>query len=274
MQPKDLLWRPCFLKGNMRSVKFNKQTNLIKKIILALFLIILILLILMFFKSDFFKVHLVDISLNKINCADQKTIKEKSEVLNKNIFLLDGKKINDNLKNKFICIQDVKLEKNLPSKIKLDIQGREAVAQLLSISGFEASASSLIENTATPSALQITDTSLVDSEGVIFSKETSLSQPKIYIYGGKLEDEYLIKTLSILKALRDLQLDNTIVYVFNHLLVTQSKPKIIFRLDGEKNIQIASLQLILQKAKIDDKELEVVDLRFDKPIVRFAPKKK
>ena len=49
--------------------------------------------------------------------------------------------------------------------------------------------------------------------------------------------------------------------------------KVIFRLKNEVDIQLASLQLILDKAKIDEKELEFIDLRFDKPVVRYAPKK-
>ena len=61
----------------------------------------------------------------------------------------------------------------------------------------------------------------------------------------------------------------------NYLIVFPQvdNPKVFFRLDNEIDLQLASLQLILEKAKIDERILEFIDLRFDKPIVRFAPKK-
>ena len=58
-----------------------------------------------------------------------------------------------------------------------------------------------------------------------------------------------------------------------NILVTETIPKMIFKLDNVDS-QLASLQLILSEAKIESKELEIIDLRFDKPVIKFAPEKK
>ncbi|MBI4038755.1 hypothetical protein HY384_02235 [Candidatus Daviesbacteria bacterium] len=51
-----------------------------------------------------------------------------------------------------------------------------------------------------------------------------------------------------------------------------NNPRIIFRLSNSLDVQLASLQLILGKAKIDGSRLEFIDLRFDKPVLKFTPK--
>lgn len=239
-------------------------------------LFILIFIVIFFLKSDSFKIHSLSLNLLQVNCTDEKNLKEKSNLLNKNIFFIDEKNTTFDLKNKFICIKDVQIAKNLPDKISMNIKGRVSVAELIPVLDLEASVSALIENTATPSASL--DAYLVDDEGVIFAKGFA-DVSKIYYsgkpisLGGKLTDEYLNKTLFILKLLKEFMMDDSKLYIVDNLLITNSYPKVIFRLDKEKEEQIASLQLILQKAKIDNKELEFIDLRFDKPIVKYAPKK-
>ena len=47
----------------------------------------------------------------------------------------------------------------------------------------------------------------------------------------------------------------------------------IFLLDRDNQKELASLQLILQRNRIDLRSIESVDLRFDKPIVTFEKKK-
>lgn len=42
-----------------------------------------------------------------------------------------------------------------------------------------------------------------------------------------------------------------------------------FNLEKEVHLQFASLQFILWRAKIEGKNLKTIDLRFDKPVVRY-----
>lgn len=256
-----------------------KKRNSFWEILLLIFVVIICIIIYLLLRSNLFTIQAAQVKSEKIDCTDENNLKEKSEVLGKNIFLLDEKNIEENIKKNFICIKSVNFSKVFPNRIKINVAGRNPVAQLISVKNFEVSVSALIENTATPSSNQKEDTYLSDNEGVVFSKADDLDIPKIYIFGhdlslgNKLPDDYLQKSLNILNDLKNLGIDNKQTNIFNNLFITTSVPKIIFRLDQDIRLQIASLQLILKIAKIDKVDLEFIDLRFDKPIVKFAPKK-
>ncbi len=239
----------------------------------AFFLAVLLLMLLIIFKSNFFTIKQINIKSAKVSCIDEKSLKEKSNLFGQNFFLVDEKKVKEVIKKNFICIKDINLSKNLPDKIKLDIIGRIPAVSLYSIKNWEASASSLIENVATPSADLTDEPNLIDDEGIIFSKGDFQFLPKIYFFGDKPAGDYLAKALNILKSLKDLSLDNSHIFIFKNFFITSGNPKVVFDLDEDIDIQIASLQLIVQKAKIDSSKLMFIDLRFDKPVVKYAPKK-
>lgn len=264
------------LRKRHRKNKFGYS----RKILPIMILILLGLIIILFLKSNFLKIQFIDVSLNNIACAKEQEVSNKSNLLGQNIFLIDQKKISADLKKSYICIKNIKLSKSLPSRVKLEALGRNPIALIFSIKDFDASTSALIENMATPSATQAGEAYLIDEEGVIFAKDTdSLHLAKIAVFGvdisiGMEFPEYLKKTLNILEELTRLGIENKKTYIFNNLLITTSSPKVVFNFAREIDIQIASLQLIVQKAKIDESRLEFIDLRFDKPLIKIAPKKK
>lgn len=262
-----------------RRHKKNKS-GFSRKIVPLIILILFILGLSLFFKSNFLKVQFVDVSLNNAGCSDEKGVIDKSNLLGQNIFFIDQKKLSENIKQSFVCIKSVNLSKSLPSRVKLDVLGRNPTARFYSVKTFDASASALIESMATSSASQVGDVYLVDEEGVIFAKDTTAQDlPKVTIFGLDLSigmdfTDSLKKTLRILEELKHLGIENKETYIFNDFLITTSYPKVVFNLSRDIDIQIASLQLIVQKAKINSEVLEFIDLRFDKPLIKFAPKKK
>ena len=248
-----------------------------------LFIIIILVPAIFFgiFKLNLFTIKKIEVKNDKANCIDENRLTHEPTILGKNLFLVDAKKIRELLKKNFICIKDINFSKNLLSKLRMEVIGRIPVASLYSIKDWEASASSLIENKATPSASQKEGPYNGDDEGVIFEKGNDLvGFPKVDIIGLdlalgiNLPDDYLKKTFKILEELKHLGINNNQSFVFTNLVITSGNPKIIFRLDQDIDIQIASLQLIVQKAKIDSEVLEFIDLRFDKPLIKFAPKKR
>lgn len=246
-----------------------KKRNLFK----LLFIIPIIALVIFLIRSDFFNIKYIDVKLDKIACAEANQIKDSSGLLGQNIIFLDSKKAKENIKNKFICVRDTTLSRHFLNKISLAVSGRTPVA-ILRLA--EASSSSSIEEIATPSAKPGMDAFLVDDEGVIFSKDGQGSLPNIFFtdqtisLGEKLEN---INSLKIIDRVKMLAVEPQNAVVADNILIIFSSPKVVFRLDEKIDIKLASLQLILQTAKIDDKRLEFVDLRFDKPIVKFASKK-
>lgn len=248
------------------------------KIFWAIPILLITSLVFIFFKSGLLTITQVEIEGDQLSCADETQIKNSSNFAGQNFFLINFANITKKLKAKFICIGDIDSSLVFPNKIKMKISGRQPVAALASLQSKEATLSALLENIATPSAEESQDAYLVDNEGMIFSKNKDLNIPNIFIkdvnlsLGKKLEGN-LENSLKILDKVKTFGLDVKKSEVLDNFFIIFSYPKVIFQLDDRIDIQIASLQLILAEAKIDLKELEFIDLRFDKPIVRFAPKK-
>lgn len=241
--------------------------------------LVLIILFALVIRSNILTIKSVDIQTQNVSCTDSSQIKNLSKLLGQNFFLVSSDPIQENLKKKFICIKNINLSKSFPNKVKLEVFGREPVALLLNLK--EATVSALVENIATPSAEQAADRYLIDTEGMVFSKDLdSQTLPEIYLLKPNLSlgpaDDSILIVLKILEKVKTFGLNVGDSLILNNFLVIFpeiSQPKIIFRLDNLDS-QIASLQLILKIAKIDASQLEFIDLRFDKPIVRIAPKKK
>lgn len=111
---------------------------------------------------------------------------------------------------------------------------------------------------------------LLDEEGVLFSGTASAT---LKIYSAEKNINFK-SILAILNKIKIFGIEVGEVVVAANNLMINSMPKIVLDLDKDHNMQTASLQLILQQAKIDEEAAEFIDLRFDKPVVRFAPKKK
>ena len=243
--------------------------------------IILLSVGILILRSNFFNIKKVDIALDKINCTDSETLRDSSGILGQNLIFIDSSKIINNIKNQFICVRKIVVSRQLPNKVKLSVSGREALGKLIKLNG-EATRSASPEEIATPSA-QIFEGFLVDEDGVVFSKDTEQSSiqsifiDNIEISPGTKLGEGVTNTLKILERVKIFNLNFQAVQILSNYLIIFPQidnPKVIFRLNRDIDTQLASLQLILDKAKIDEDILEFIDLRFDKPIVRFAPKKK
>ncbi len=215
--------------------------------------------------------------MDKINCTTSEQIKDSSKIWGQNIFFINKKYLEKFLKDNFFCIKNINISRNIPDSIKIDVKGREAVAKLVLLN-WEASASSLIDATATPSAQQFGETFLVDDEGIIFSKDF-MDITKINVVNGNLSlgmkvNDFIISSLKTLSGLKRMGINPSGMTLIDNFLVIDGTPKVIINLSRSIDTQIASLQLILNKAKIDDVNMDFIDLRFDKPVAKFAPKKR
>lgn len=228
--------------------------------------LVLLLIFFLIFKVGLLSIKMVEVEGDKLSCADENIIKDSARLYRQNFFTLDQNKLNKNLKEKFICIKDVNLSKDFPDKAIIKIIGRQPSAILVTLK------EKLASSEATPSADNISDLSVVDDEGIVFSKDTeNLNIPKIFIY--KDPNKSFLQILSKIKTFGINVKDSFINDDFFIVNSENPGPKIIFQLNNRIDIQLASLQLILDKAKIDSGKPEFIDLRFDKPVVRFAPKK-
>lgn len=129
--------------------------------------------------------------------------------------------------------------------------------------------------------LRLTDQYAVSAEGKVFPYDQALSLPeaifidKSQIEPGKyLPQEQLKNCLTFIDGLKLINfLFEQAVWDPKGNLIVQSKPTIIFSLENDAALQLASLQLILEKAKIGKGQIDLIDLRFDKPVLRYAQRK-
>lgn len=238
----------------MRLKKNNKKN---------FFFVISSLTLLFFLLMNIFKVESVEVQAENMDCTDNLRIKNSLKLLGQNIFFINHSNTESELKKKFICIDKINLSKVLPNKISLQAKARVPKAYVYQ---------------ASPSAEASAEAFLADEEGVIFSKDnTAVSAPKIFFQSfdiniGRQIDNFS-SILMILNEIKKFGLDASVSQLSDRYLIIFSRPKIIFAPFARIDIQIASLQLILTKAKMYSQDMEFIDLRFDKPAVKFAPEK-
>ncbi len=285
------------VKQNPRIKKFT----LLKKLIFISSAILVSLLTVIFFKSDLLTVREATLNADNLTCTDKATL-EKSLDFKKNILTLKKDDIERDLRKKFLCIKEVTLAKKFPNKIEIGVINREPKAILVPA---EMKNTSEIKNipdlkilestsSATPSAdinllnIELTETGksfLVDEEGFVYAELNLVNLPKIIIEGqeiflGSYLGNNLVNALKALEKVSELEINISITKIFyENIFIIEGEQQIIFDLSGNVDRQLASLQLILQKAKMNKAEpsnkanqkvIKIIDLRFNKPVITYS----
>ncbi|MBI2040291.1 hypothetical protein HYT18_04395 [Candidatus Microgenomates bacterium] len=281
------MWKRSKGRIKRRNGKFISGS--LSKLILILLIILILTSAYLFINSNLFTIKNIDIEAHDISCVDNSDLKHSSKLLGQNLIFTNYSTIKKEFTDKFICIKSVESARFFPDRVRLQVFGRKPVASLTPLKFEEATSSSVLEKFSSPVASEsaykveetASDTYLVDIEGVIFAKNSDQADiPKLIIdeqnlsLGLKVAQDIIKNSILIFDKLNTfgVEVEDAKIYSKEFLLVN-GEPRIIFRLVNNLDIQLASLQLILNKAKIDKEKLEFIDLRFDKPIVRFAPKK-
>lgn len=284
-----------------RKSRSKKRINFLhKKFLIPLFIFIFLLVFFFFAKSKIFIIKSVEINTTRIDCVDKNSLIQSANLYGQFLFFVNSLYLENSLKNKYYCIKRISITNSLPNKLKLNVYGREPALIFSVLKNKEATHEAIIANfsekSATSSAeatgsagfnfdvLGPSDKFIVDNEGIVYSTNIEqVNAPNIYLsgleltLGQKLKEDLIKNSLKILEKVRTFGMEIKNAYLFSQkYLLLSSSPRIIFSLDSRVDEQIASLQLILQTAKIDkdSKSVEFIDLRFDKPIVRLVPKKK
>ena len=221
---------------------------------IKIILILTILLGIIFYLDgqNIFKIRKIDLESDKITCAGNEEIKNESGVLGQQFFFLKQNLIKEKLRKKFICIKDVDLNYKFPNKLDLKITERKP-------------------------ALVVSMSFIVDEEGFVFArKDEEINIPKVEIVGFDIKmgavfpDNIIKKSLSVFNFLSKISLNVRDAKISQEReLIIISDMKIIFNLYDDIESKLASLQLILNQAKIESRVLKYVDLRFDKPVITY-----
>lgn len=241
------------LFSNLRLTKLLKRQFVVTNyiiVLLSLGCIFLLCILLLFIASFFF-------TIDTIIIAGERTLPFGLQILRgQNILFVKESEVAKNIKQKNFSINDVVVEKKPLSTIYIYIKGRKPTVQFIKDNMYY----------------------VVDEEGTLFS--ASPKAENVPIVEGFFNDiaisshlpENLVKSIfPILSSVLAKELmitkitivnPNEIILVGNDMYITTSAMK-----DG-KTLS-TSLQTLIQSFRIEGKKPRSIDLRFDKPIVRF-----
>lgn len=287
-----MLWRKL---KRTRIPQRNRQKRFRYK---KLFFVIMIIFLLTtagygLYQSKVLNIKSVEVRKTNISCATEQEIKDNLAIEGLNIFFIDTPILERKITTKFLCVNTVKLTKHFPGKIVIEVDGRAPVFIATVFKTRESSGSasliSLLEQIASPSAeasgsakvsMEEGKSFLINSDGGIFAGDTNMDYPKVsfvdfdFIVGQRIDLNLVKQILTIFDKLKvlNVKFDDVRVYPTSDVVIN-SDHLIVLNIKEDVQKQLASLQLILEKAKIDNEELILVDLRFDKPIIRYGKKK-
>lgn len=235
-------------------LKKRRKFQLDKKILILALLILIIAV--SWLMAKYWVVKVVQVKLSNVNCVDEEGVKSELGLRDKNMLLVNFNNLENKLKSKYICIKKSNFTKQLPDKLLIDVNGRIGTA-VVGVSSGSA------------------EFYLVDDEGIVFSKTERIGLPFILVTNLDLDKNLLAKAVRILQKIEEINLTvNEAIVDSNQTMLINSDPKLQFNLNQDIEVKLASLQLILDKAKIDNEKMDFIDLRFEKPVVKFTPKEK
>lgn len=236
------------------STSFKKFLHKIK--LIALLLILIAILFFGFYFLDKFlsiKNIVITGTTNKIIGLE--------ELKNLNTFFLNTEESADNIVRKNPAIKSIVIEKKLPNTLIVKVIENKLLASLIVSNGYF----------------------YLSEEGrIIFKAKSNLEKiPTITFYqklnfqqhnaGDHITYKDIQYGLFFIKSLTDLgfKVESLEINGVNMLLFNLKDKKIIFSSDKDKELQLYLLDEIVRQFKIEGKNYKEIDLRYDKPIVRF-----
>ncbi len=209
----------------------------------------------LYFLNDGIKIKKIEVINSGSNILGLDELKKTS------LIFLNEKETVDFILKKNPLIKDVKIEKKFPSTLILKLTYDRTLAVLVVNNGYFN----------------------LSEQGKIISKSRKMndSLPKINFYqklnfqfynaGDSISFQDIKNGLFFMKSLNDLNLkvDNLDINGIDVLLFKLNDKKIIFSSVKDRELQIYQLEQIIKQFKIEGKSFKEIDLRFDKPVVRF-----
>jgi cell division septal protein FtsQ len=211
-------------------------------------------------KGDYFRVNRITCEQDGFPCSE--SIRDLfQEAMGANIFLLKPKRSAAAVLLKQPVLAVVTIHKRLPNQLRVTVQSRQPFALLEGSDGEKV---------------------LVDKAGVgLPTPPESFTGPRLKVgslpvIGETTVDPLIIQGLSLIELLQRSYIPfEYIWYADSQSLTTQLANDIIATFSGQKDLsgQVDSLQYILHHSRMEDKAIQGIDLRFQKPIITFTQPK-
>jgi len=203
-----------------------------------------------------------NLKIKEIQIIDyQSKILGLDEIKNNFLFFLNEEKIKKIIKERNPLIKEVIIEKKFPNQLILKLTQEKFIAILAVDSGYF----------------------YLNDEGKILLKTKKINEilPKINFYqklsfdsysvGEKIDFNDILTGIYFLKNLLDINLkpDNLDIIGADVLVFNIGEKKFYFSTIKNREVQFYQLNQIVKQFKIEGRAYKEIDLRFDKPIVRF-----
>jgi hypothetical protein len=235
--------------SNIR-VKFNNFSNIRRKFkFISLGLILFVIIILLYtLCTQIFKIRTIELVGEgiKLNVDDKK--------MSKNIILLSTEELKKNILAQHPEIQYLNITKKLPNILIIGISTRNPAAHLI------------LSNKS----------NLIDSEGKIINYTLPLNQilPNINIVGydsiNQVDSKIIKKGLDLLTNLSNFEkVINLTIDKSGYYRINIIKVDILIPQDAEILATESTLQTLLTRFRMKGTLPSQIDLRFDKPVIRY-----
>lgn len=236
----------------------KKIVKLLKIVILFTGFIFIVLFIFKLVKGDFFKVNQVLCFDDGSPCQTDIWFKINSFALGKNLISLSPQDISQQIKNEFSEIEEVEIKKELPNRLIINLTKRKAIAVIEMKNEYWQ----------------------VDYRGIILTRRHELSDLPLIVSdevaissdGEKIESPQVLASLDCLYKLLFKNLEPYRMEIQNPqtlIIYLRTGSVVLYSFKNDWQLQVDSLQLILERAKIEGKQIKVIDLRFDKPVITY-----
>lgn len=218
---------------------------------------LLILGIVFWLKSDFWQIKRIDCRFSGDPCWPNLWAELMNKTLGKNILFLSPSKLALEIKQSHPEFSQVEISKHLPHNLLFEIEARKVVVAIGKEGG---------------------DFYLADKEGILLKKVKETSDlPRVLInnelgqnIGEKIEEEMVLKEILLLhqSQLRLLQ-PKSAQATSERVIEIRLKDdlQVLFSVQKDIDVQLDSLQFILERTKIEGEKPKRIDLRFDKPVI-------
>ncbi len=260
--------------------------NSIKKIFGIFFLAAVLLSVIFMVRPG--NISSLEVDGDVLSCLSADQIGRETGLVGSNFWLEDRKKLLEQLSARHLCLKSASLTFIFPSTAVLKAVKREAALAVISYSASisaaqESSPSAQLDLPWSQPSTPAGEMLVSDSEGFIFEKSDRVQLPVVYIpkelnIGSHLNPGQAEKVVTIFNKITQMVNDfpaagTTLqrpvwAKIMDDSLLMDLHPRVIFSLKKDILRQLASLQLILQKAKINIGGVETIDLRFDKPVIK------
>lgn len=241
-------------------------------------------------KTDF------SIKLDDLGCANESQIKQSLERQRIKFYWLQSQEIDKKLRSEFPCINESRIERQFPKGVAIHLSGRKPLAVFrvtkkttpspLPIEVLEATPStSEARPSPSPSPspqviVTFGETFLIDGKGVGFAKGYRDDLPLVnylvdrFDIGDNIGADSIAQILATIDFFQKQAMPIESIELDHDKLTIKTAEEVIFSVSQSLERQTASLQLIWKQAKMNSKSVVKIDLRFDKPVVIYAPEKR